>query len=92
MTEDEKTDGPPSCPRCQKAMVPVVYGYPGGDMFQAAERGEIVLGGCLVYDGQPAWSCTSCQPQPARSSSAEFSTVAEAWAARPGRRGPSDAA
>lgn len=34
------------CPTCGQTMVPVVYGLPGGGAFEAAERGEIVLGGC----------------------------------------------
>ncbi len=27
---------------------------------EAAERGEIHLGGCLVFEGMPAWHCNAC--------------------------------
>jgi hypothetical protein len=35
------------CPTCGLAGVEIVYGYPGVDLFDAAERGEIALGGCV---------------------------------------------
>jgi hypothetical protein len=50
-----------SCPRCGGSIVPVAYGFPGPDMWEAAERGEIVLGGCMVRIGQPTVRCTSCE-------------------------------
>jgi len=34
-------------------MVPIVYGYPTAEGMEAAKRGEIILGGCLVRPGQP---------------------------------------
>lgn len=34
-------------------MVPIVYGYPTPEAMEAAKRGEIILGGCLVSPGQP---------------------------------------
>jgi hypothetical protein len=37
--------------------VPIAYGFPGPEMFEAAERGEIVLGGCTVDAGNPTRSC-----------------------------------
>ena len=90
MTSDKHSeDDPLACHRCQAAMVRVVYGFPGGDMFKAAERGEIALGGCVVGDDQPRWRCMSCDPRRARPPSSAFSTVAEAWAARQGWKGPS---
>ncbi len=49
--------GPASCQACGTALVPVVYGYPGGSLFESAERGEVVLGGCEVSDHQPAFAC-----------------------------------
>ena len=90
MTDDQQLpDEPPTCPECNSAMKPIVYGYPGGGMFEAAERGQIVLGGCLIYDGQPAWRCASCQPERASQSVSQVLTVAEDWASRPRRSGPS---
>jgi len=39
-------------------MLPVVFGFPSHEMFEAAERGEIILGGCcLPIEGEPRRSC-----------------------------------
>jgi len=44
----------------QAALVPVVYGLPvGGETFEKAARGEIVLGGCVV--GPVAGVCPYCR-------------------------------
>jgi hypothetical protein len=55
------TSGIPStdvrCPRCGGPSVPIVYGLPGGGMFEAADRGEIALGGCCVTDQDPDRAC-----------------------------------
>lgn len=49
-----------TCPSCGAATVPIVYGYPGADLWEASERGEVVLGGCMVYDGRPTRRCPAC--------------------------------
>ena len=37
------------CPACGSARTaPVVYGLPGGDTLAKAERGEAILGGCVI--------------------------------------------
>jgi hypothetical protein len=42
--------------------VPVVVGLPSGDLFEAADRGEFVLGGCVVFPGPTArWACPRCE-------------------------------
>lgn len=51
---------PPSCGRCGRAMLPIAYGYPGLETIEAEQRGELVIGGCTVYDGMPAFACTEC--------------------------------
>lgn len=33
--------------------VPIVFGYPLPETFEAAKRGEVVLGGCIVSDDDP---------------------------------------
>lgn len=48
------------CPRCGGEPVPIAYGLPGAEMLAAAERGEIRLGGCVVFDGQPTGQCAAC--------------------------------
>ncbi len=56
------------CPKCDGEAVPIIYGSvpqsePGGEepeIVQAQERGELVLGGCVVHSGSPAWLCKNC--------------------------------
>ena len=45
------------CPECGGPIVPIVYGLPSVELWESAERGEVVLGGCTVYPGQPTHSC-----------------------------------
>jgi hypothetical protein len=52
---------PSSCPQCGgRRLIPIAYGLPGPELFEAAERGEVILGGCLVDDANPLWQCASC--------------------------------
>lgn len=44
------------CVLCDSPVVRVVFGFPGMELVKAAERGEVVLGGCVVGDG-PSRSC-----------------------------------
>lgn len=49
------------CPRCgARAGVPIRYGLPSPGMFDAAARGEIALGGCVIGPDDPNRRCTSC--------------------------------
>jgi hypothetical protein len=43
--------------------VPIIYGYPMPEGFAAAERGEVVIGGCIVTgdDTDPEWACPVCR-------------------------------
>jgi len=48
------------CPRCgELGAVPVIYGLPSGDLFERAERGEVILGGCFMGD-DPDYLCHDC--------------------------------
>ncbi len=40
-------EGPPACPQCDSSenVVPIVYGYPGEELCDAADRGKVSLGG-----------------------------------------------
>jgi hypothetical protein len=63
------TETPPACPKCgSQRVMPVMYGYPSVEGMEAARRGEVVLGGCVVYDLAPRWACAECHHQfpPAR--------------------------
>jgi hypothetical protein len=35
------------CPSCSGPLLPIVYGLPGPELFESAERGEVALGGCM---------------------------------------------
>ncbi len=49
------------CPRCGSTdAVPILYGLPGADMAAAEERGEIILGGCMVWPEAPDYECRAC--------------------------------
>ena len=53
--------GLPACPRCgAREAVPVAYGYPGPEAAAAQERGELVLGGCMIGDESPEFICGHC--------------------------------
>jgi hypothetical protein len=47
------------CPKCGQPLVPIVWGDPKPETFEAVERGEVVLGGC-VGGPEPAWHCRRC--------------------------------
>jgi hypothetical protein len=39
------------CPWCESTdTIPVLYGMPTYEAFEASERGELEIGGCLVLD------------------------------------------
>lgn len=46
------------CPKCRSdRTVPILYGYPSHEAFEAEERGELILGGCEMIDGMPHEDC-----------------------------------
>jgi hypothetical protein len=49
------------CPLCgRREAVEIVYGLPDHEGVAVAERGEIVLGGCVVAPDDPTVQCRSC--------------------------------
>lgn len=48
------------CLACGGVGLPIVYGLPNAETFDAADRGELVLGGCLVTSADPDHRCKSC--------------------------------
>lgn len=51
----------PRCPKCGKdEPLRIAYGYPSHDMFEASERGELALGGCMIEADSPEWHCRRC--------------------------------
>ena len=55
MTEPHRT-----CPACGGKLLPIAYGYPGPDLMEAAEKGEVIIGGCEVEEDNPNWQCADC--------------------------------
>jgi hypothetical protein len=50
------------CPECRSLeVIPIVYGLPGTELTEQAERGEVALGGCILTGNDPAWHCTACE-------------------------------
>jgi len=47
------------CPDCNKTdqVVPILYGYPSESMGIKTQKGEAVLGGCIIEDDSPNWYC-----------------------------------
>jgi len=57
--DEEIVAGP--CPRCAKLdPIPIVYGLPGPGLVEQADRGEVEIGGCLIWPDQPNFVCRAC--------------------------------
>lgn len=55
------TYGGERCPTCGSPHVrPIVCGDPGPEAIDAAERAEVVLGGCVIGPADPDVSCSDC--------------------------------
>jgi len=52
----------PACPECgtSENVIPIIYGYPGPELREAADRGEVWLGGCVITGDDPLWHCKDC--------------------------------
>ena len=49
------------CPKCgSRQAVEILYGYPSSEALEAAERGEIMLGGCCISLDDPKYCCKEC--------------------------------
>ncbi len=53
----------PPCPSCGGELLLIRYGELGVSMMEAARRGEIVLGGCIVSESDPDLECAACGEQ-----------------------------
>ncbi len=87
MTEHDSS-GADRCIRCGSLLVPVAYGYPGTDLLDAAERGEVVLGGCLRPSASVDRQCPLCSKDDQLEDPPLGRTVAESYALRGRRRDP----
>lgn len=49
------------CPECgRRSAVRVIYGLPGEGLAEAAARGDVDLGGCVIQPLAPNRRCRSC--------------------------------
>ena len=48
-----------TCPLCGDKGLRIIYGLPDLKVAEAAERGEVVLGGCVIGD-DPILRCRGC--------------------------------
>ena len=53
----------PDCPNGHGDVVRVVMGMPDPELFEAADDGQVVLGGCVVGPESPDWACLVCHEQ-----------------------------
>ena len=51
---------PVKCHHCGSKVLRIQYGYPSHEMMEASERGEILLGGCIVSEDSPDYACPIC--------------------------------
>ena len=53
---------PCKCQKCGGKVVKIVYGLPTPELYEQAERKEVVLGGCCIHEsGDPQWACVECE-------------------------------
>ena len=54
---------PRRCPECASLRIaPIAFGLPGPELGEAAQRGELILGGCCCFGDErdPKWGCLDC--------------------------------
>jgi hypothetical protein len=52
-----------NCPKCGKSSIAeIIWGYVTDveSIRNELDKGEMILGGCLVTDNDPKWECTDC--------------------------------
>lgn len=69
------------CPACHRTVrpTPIVWGLPSHVGFEAAERGEVVLGGCLVSPFDPSHVCPECSTRLYETPNGEFEVWVASW-------------
>lgn len=48
------------CPKCGGKLVKIIYGLPGPELADKADRRECLLGGCMILPGSPGFYCYDC--------------------------------
>ena len=61
MTKYYSAGQPERCPSCGGERVrKILYGFPMPSAMDAADRDELVLGGCEINESDPFWRCLDC--------------------------------
>ena len=58
------------CPNCRDrdSIVKIEYGYPGNEMVDKHDKGQIKLGGCMIHEDNPDYHCNKCDHEWQKSS------------------------
>ena len=48
------------CPKCKGKLLDIVYGMPGPEMFEKANKHEVYLGGCSITEHDSKYFCPKC--------------------------------
>ena len=52
----------PVCPNCGSTeYIPIIYGEPSPELMEQAEKGEVVLGGCIITPDRDLFVCKECE-------------------------------
>ena len=52
---------PEKCPECGSThILEIMYGFPAHIAVEQERAGKIILGGCIVDEGNPKWRCIEC--------------------------------
>ncbi len=51
------------CPKCKGKLLDIVYGMPGPEMFEKANKHEVYLGGCCITEHDPQYFCPKCHTE-----------------------------
>ena len=60
------------CPKCGNNLIEIVYGMPSSELFEAEERGEVILGGCCLSGDDPKYRCSNCETSFSRDLKKEY--------------------
>ena len=62
-----KNSVPKNCPKCGGKVVKIIYGEPTEELFEASDRGEVILGGRRIIKKKkgnqisPEYGCIDCE-------------------------------
>jgi hypothetical protein len=74
------------CPHCERTVeaIPIAYGFPAPKLIEAAERREVLLGGCALE--REEWGCPDCRHPIPRKDESDWDRIMHArQIARPNR-------